>query len=106
MSRVPFPHILSYPKVSNKFLLRFVQPDEIQVGHIVREPVHKQINPETNAMEQVDTCFRVTEIIEKRAARGDWGAWGLSPWYYETRGEYVGRLFASGLDADAKTPFD
>lgn len=83
MPKIPFPHILTYPK-DNSFpprgpIVRIVSPEDmlgyefnitVMKGKDVRYARHK-----------------VTEVLSKRKARGDWSEWEKHPDYYECKTE-------------------
>lgn len=98
MPRVPFPHVLTVPKFSNNFSLRFVQPEAVMEGELVLEYSHIQENLKTREMEDVFRAFLIKDIIESRPARGDWAAYETWPLYHNCHGEYVGVFFKSALD--------
>lgn len=96
--RTPFPHILTEPKYSNNFCLRFVQPDQVMEGELLLEHSHIQENLRTREMEPVVKVYLIKNIIESRPARGDWSAYEVIPNYYSCQGEYRGVFFMSALD--------
>jgi hypothetical protein len=98
MPRVPFPHILTEPKFSNDFSLRFVQPEAVLEGELLLEHSHVQENLKTREMEDVVRVFLIKNIKESRPARGDWSAYETWPLYYSCHGEYMGVFFKSALD--------
>lgn len=98
INRVPFPHILTQPKYSNKFLLRFVTPVEIMEGELIFEHSHMQENLWSREFEPVYHVYLVKTIMESRAARGEWTAYEQWPNYYSCTGEYIGLRFKSALN--------
>lgn len=98
MSRTPFPHILTEPKFSNNFSLRFVQPEDITEGELLMEYSHMQENLKSRELEPVVRLFLIKEIVESRPARGDWSAYEQWPKYFSCNGEYMGVFFRDHLD--------
>lgn len=98
MPQIPFPHILTEPKFSNDFSLRFVQPESIIEGELLFEHSHVQENLKSREMEPVFKVYLIKNILESRPARGDWSGYRLLPNYYSCKGEYRGEFFKSALD--------
>lgn len=97
MPRVPLPHILTEPKYSNGFQLRFVQLEDVMEGELLFEHSHVQENLNNRKLEPVYRTFVIKEIKEKRPARGDWPD-GDKPLYFDCIAEYLGLRFKSALD--------
>lgn len=98
MPQTPFPHILTAPGRSNDFTLRFVQPDQVIEGELLFEHSHIQENMKTRQMEPVYRVFLVKQILEARPARGQWGPYGLHPFYQHCIGESIGLRFKSDMN--------
>lgn len=96
--RIKFPHVLTMPKQSNGNLLRFVTDETIGERLIDRD--RSQHNPDTQTQENVYNVFQITEVKEKRKAKGDWKNWPQHPTYYATTGTYLGNQFESNLGTD------
>lgn len=99
-NQTPFPHVLTPPKQSNKNLFRFVTDEDVDAGGVIKEYSRRQNNPESDEVEAVYDIFKISDIKEKRKAKGDWSNWGLTPTYYKATGSYLGAQFESNLGTD------
>jgi len=77
LSRVPLPHILEQKNCGiNRQHMRFVSDQDLDKGKYL-------VANNGIFVRTAFDVYEVTEVEEKRPARGDWSAWPDHPTYYE-----------------------
>lgn len=81
---IPLPHILG----SKGKAIRLVDIKDYNEGDFIREHLDKVYDE--GVLVGRDRVWQITNMHVKRQAKGDWSAWGGTPFYYEVETTWIG----------------
>jgi hypothetical protein len=83
--RIPLPHVLT--QKGNR--LRMVDNKDYNEGDYIKEHLDKVYD--NGDLINRNKVWEITKIYAKRQAKGDWEAWGGTPYYYEVDVQFIGQ---------------